>query len=110
MNLSDCGSGIYGASVKGEIVPCCGAHEGIGLLFFFHRNPSVVKGDYSKNSHVVFCQNKNKSILFNPLCFLDIVGLIVFMFMSEALLASKFINDSISNRLTVFVLCFERAA
>ena len=58
----------------------------------------------------MLCSVEIKSVLFNPLCFFDIVGLVVFMFMSEALLASKFMNDSISNRLIVFVLCFERAA
>ena len=81
--LSDCGSGIYGAKVKGEIVPYCGAHEGIGL---FSQSPSVLKRDYPENSHFVFCQNK-KNFLFNPLCFcfcfvfcfFDIVGLIFYV-------------------------------
>ena len=58
----------------------------------------------------MLCSVKIKSVLFNPLFFFDIVGLIVFMFMSEALLASKFMNDSTSDSLIAFVLCFERAA
>jgi len=82
--LSDCGSGIYGANVKGEIVPYCGAHEGIG---FFSQSPSVLKRDYPENSHFVFCQNKIKTffltlyvLLFLFFVFVvDIVGLIFYV-------------------------------
>ena len=56
--MSDCESGIYGVSVKGEIVPYCEAHEGIGV---FSQSPRVLKRDYPEKSHVVFCRNKKRS-------------------------------------------------